>query len=174
MAKFVSKKLVLILFIMGLCFLYGCGSDENSTSSNSSSSSAAVPTISPSASAEPQMAKIVLVKDADSGLRVRSSASTDGDILGIAYNGDKFKLLLDEKQGDWYQIVYEGKNAYVYADYVTVQQVTLAEANALDDSSSTDSSASANSSEAGNGATPVPTATATPDNVSKSNEDGEA
>lgn len=51
-------------------------------------------------------------------LNVRSAADTkDSDILGIAKMGDSFVATAADK--DWYKILYDGKEAYVMAAYVT-------------------------------------------------------
>ena len=59
---------------------------------------------------------------------MRSAASTDSDVLGLAENGDTFLLLVGEAKDGWYQIQYEGKTAYVSEDYVTVKEVSVEEA----------------------------------------------
>ena len=60
-----------------------------------------------------------------------SQASTDSEILGLADNGDMLPLLVEEEKDGWYQIEYQGKPAYVSAEYATVQEVTLEEYNQL-------------------------------------------
>ncbi len=62
------------------------------------------------------MAKALRVT-ADSGLNVRKEASTDSEILGLAENGSRLALLLEDAQNGWYQVQYEGQAADVSADY---------------------------------------------------------
>lgn len=55
------------------------------------------------------------------GLNIRSAADTkDSDILGKANIGDSF--VATEADSKWYKITYEGKEAYVSAEYVTINQ----------------------------------------------------
>ena len=58
--------------------------------------------------------KTVTVKE---NVRVRKSASTDSDILGTAYAGEKLELVMKQADG-WTKIKYKGHTAYVKSDYV--------------------------------------------------------
>ena len=49
-------------------------------------------------------------------VNVRESASETANKLGVAYRGDTFDLL--EKKDGWCKITYNGKEAYVKADFV--------------------------------------------------------
>lgn len=49
-------------------------------------------------------------------VNVREGASETAKKLGVAYRGDKFDLI--EKSGGWCKIKYNGKEAYVKADFV--------------------------------------------------------
>lgn len=126
------KKWIMLLggLCLTACLLAGCGEkgedqSSSSTVSTTSSVSAAAPTPVPV-----QMAKAVKVNATD-GLNIRSQASTDSEILGLADNGDMLPLLVEEEKDGWYQIEYQGKPAYVSAEYATVQEVTLEEYNQL-------------------------------------------
>ena len=77
------KKIICLVMVVCLAGLCGCG-DKNKDPDQQGSSSAAAPTVSPSASPVPQKVKVVTVKDVDDGLNVRSAASTDSDVLGLA------------------------------------------------------------------------------------------
>ena len=50
-------------------------------------------------------------------LNVREQANTDSQILGVLSPGDKIQVT--GKNGSWYKVKYEGKKAFVYADYLT-------------------------------------------------------
>lgn len=122
--------------VLGLCMmvtmLAACGEDDDKTSSlasTASNSSAVTPVITPSPTPE-QTAKAVKVKATD-GLNIRSKGSTSGDILGLAEDGSKLALLVEDKQDGWYQVSYKGKAAYVSAEYVDVVEVSLDEYNKL-------------------------------------------
>ena len=49
-------------------------------------------------------------------VNVRESPSETANKLGVAYRGDTFDLI--EKSGGWCKITYNGKEAYVKADFV--------------------------------------------------------
>lgn len=50
-------------------------------------------------------------------VRVRASASENGEKLGTAYVGEKLELLMKQADG-WTKVKYNGKTAYVKSDYV--------------------------------------------------------
>lgn len=136
--------------VLGLCMtaalLSACGEDDKDSDSSLSSgagagSSMAAPiAVSPSPTPE-QMAKAVKVK-ADDGLNIRSKGSTDGDKLGLAKNGSKLALLVEDEKDGWYQVSYNGKAAYVSAEYVDVVEVTLDEYNRLKEEAGKDNTTS--------------------------------
>ena len=74
----------------------GSASDSDSSGSDSSSSGGQI-----------------TVKE---NVNVREGASETAKKLGVAYRGDKFELI--EKSGGWCKIKYNGKEAYVKADFV--------------------------------------------------------
>lgn len=124
--------LVLSLCMIG-CLLAACGEDDeegNSSAAGGAGTSSIAPvTVSPSPTPE-QTAKAVRVKATD-GLNVRSKASTSGQVLGLAKDGSKLALLVEDEQDGWYQVSYGGKPAYVSAEYADVVEVTLDEYNKL-------------------------------------------
>lgn len=175
MKKLVS--LTLVLCLIALVFS-GCGGDKKDE--NSSSVSSGTPaTVTPTPTPAPQMAKALRVT-ADSGLNVRAEASTDSEILGLAENGQRLALLMEDAQNGWYQVQYEGKTAYVSAEYAEVIEITLDEYNQLrNGTTSSEDSSSSQSSEAGSSeASPSPTPDASSSSTSTSSasentEDGE-
>lgn len=50
-------------------------------------------------------------------VRVRATASEDGEKLGTAYVGEKLELIMKQADG-WTKIKYNGRTAYVKSDYV--------------------------------------------------------
>ncbi len=50
-------------------------------------------------------------------VRVRASASENGEKLGTAYVGEKLELIMKQADG-WTKVKYNGKTAYVKSDYV--------------------------------------------------------
>lgn len=125
---------LLLSLLMVLCLILpvfsGCGGKDNkkeNSSSPASSSSVVRATPSP---VPVQKAKVVRVK-ADDGLNIRSTPSTDGEILGLAENNSFLPLLVDTASDGWYQVEYEGKAAYVSAEFAEIKEVTLSEYNKL-------------------------------------------
>ena len=111
------KKLVCILLAACLmtAALAGCGGKKDD---ETSSAPAPSPQVS-SAVSVPEVAETAkaLRVTADSGLNIRAEASTDSEILGLAENGERLALLVEDPQNGWYQIQYEGETAYVSSDY---------------------------------------------------------
>lgn len=61
-----------------------------------------------------QVTGTVTVKE---NVRVRASASENGEKLGTAYIGEKLELVMKQADG-WTKIKYNGRTAYVKSDYV--------------------------------------------------------
>ena len=125
MRRWLCLALALCLLASGLS---GCGKKEDKQENSSALESSAV-----SAMETPvpvQMAKAVLVT-ADVGLNIRSKPSTEAQILGLAEYHSMLPLLVDTAADGWYQVEYEGKPAYVFAEYADMREVTLSEYNKL-------------------------------------------
>ena len=60
----------------------------------------------------------VTVKEA---VRVRGSASTDGDVLGSVYQGETFDLIMEQADG-WCKISYNGQTGYIKSEFVEISQ----------------------------------------------------
>ena len=54
---------------------------------------------------------------AKESVRIRKSASTDSDVLGTAYAGDTFELVMEQADG-WSKIKYKGNNAFIKTEYL--------------------------------------------------------
>lgn len=50
-------------------------------------------------------------------VRVRKSASTDGEVLGTVYMGEKFELIMKQADG-WTKIKYNGQTGYIKSEYL--------------------------------------------------------
>lgn len=50
-------------------------------------------------------------------VRVRKSASTDGEVLGTVYIGETFELIMKQADG-WTKIKYKGQTAYIKSEYL--------------------------------------------------------
>ncbi|MCH5281255.1 MAG: SH3 domain-containing protein [Lachnospiraceae bacterium] len=56
---------------------------------------------------------------AKESVRVRASASTSGDVLGMAYEGESYDLIMEQADG-WCKISYHGKTGYVKTEFVDI------------------------------------------------------
>ena len=54
---------------------------------------------------------------AKESVRIRKSAGTDAEVLGTAYAGDTFELVMEQADG-WSKIKYKGNNAYIKTEYL--------------------------------------------------------
>lgn len=54
---------------------------------------------------------------AKESVRIRKAASTDSDVLGNAYRGDTFELVMEQADG-WSKIKYNGKDAYIKTEFL--------------------------------------------------------
>ena len=75
-----------------------------------------------------------MVVNVNSVLRVRSEANENSDILGFLTNGCNVNIL--GESGDWYNISYNGKNAYVSKEYVKITSENNSQSNSNDNNSS--------------------------------------
>ncbi len=154
------------------CGLAACGGDDKEEDSSALGSAAA--SFAPISTPEPTPAPAAkAAKITTDELNVRSSTSTDEDdnILGTVTEGDKLALMAETPQDDWYSVWFQGKTAYVFADYVEVVDVTAEEYSRLMSDSTpppteTPDPDSAAESPAPDGATAAPT-------PAIDNEDGE-
>lgn len=66
---------------------------------------------------EPEEPEIVIGKvTATTSINIRSSAGMDGERLGLLAAGESLDLLADE--GEWCKVIYNGRTAYVKAEFV--------------------------------------------------------
>lgn len=172
MKKFVWLTLLLCMIALVLC---GCGNDKGDENSSSGLDNTPA-TVSPSPTPEAQTAKALRVT-ADSGLNIRAEASTDSEILGLAESGARLALMMEDAQNGWYQIQYEGKTAYVSADYAEVIEVTMEEYNQLRGGSSSENTSDAGSEDPSSTQTTSSDSSASQNSTSSTNsedaEDGE-
>ena len=94
-------------------------SSSGTTSSNNSSSSSG----STAATSTDQIYGIAFVTG--SGLRLRSAANTSSSTLASASKGEVVVVL--EKSGAWYKVLYNLKEGYMHGDYLKVQTTGNAE-----------------------------------------------
>ena len=60
------------------------------------------------------------VYNTSQGLVLRGSASKTGDPIQTVYNDTEVEIL--EKEGDWYKVKVDGKEGYLFAEYVKTQE----------------------------------------------------
>lgn len=135
-----KRSLCLILsMLLLLGCLAACGNKEAAPSAADNGGSSAAASAGPDGGASPtpsptpaRSAKAARIT-AESGLRVRSSPSTDsdGNILFLAPNNSLLPLLMETPQDGWYEVEYEGKSAYISAEYAKVVEISLEQYNQL-------------------------------------------
>ena len=148
------KKLVylaLALCVMVAAFS-GCGG-KSDDGGNSSAVSSPPATVTPTPTPESQTAKALRVT-ADSGLNIRAEASTDGEILGLAENGQRLALMLEDPQNGWYQVQYNGQTAFVSAT-TSDTSAAATPTPAPDDTSSSGTDSSSSTSSTSSSTNPV-------------------
>ena len=108
----------------------GSSSSSGSTSSGSTSSSSSSTSTSDTSSSSTtaatstdQIYGIAFVTG--SGLRLRSAANTSSSTLASASKGEVVVVL--EKSGEWYKVLYNLKEGYMHGDYLKVQTTGNAE-----------------------------------------------
>ena len=94
----------------------GTASGSASSGSTASSNTSAPSSSSTSATATGQIHGIAFTTG--SGLRLRSAASTSSSTLASASKGEVVVVL--EKSGDWYKVIYNLKEGYMHGDYLKV------------------------------------------------------
>ena len=67
-------------------------------------------------------AKTGVVSNTSQGLVLRGSASKSGEPLSTVAEGTKVEIL--EEQDNWYKVNADGKEGYLFAEYVIVQEET--------------------------------------------------
>ena len=99
-------------------------SNSNSSSSgNSSANNSGSTSNSTTATSTDQIYGIAFVNG--SGLRLRSAAKTSSSTLASASKGEVVVVL--EKSGEWYKVLYNQKEGYMHGDYLKVQTTGNAE-----------------------------------------------
>lgn len=102
--------------------LNGTSSASGSTSSGSSSSSSGS---SSSTSTSSSGIKYGIGFVTGSGLRLRSTADTNGATVDTASKNEVVVVI--SKEGDWYKVIYNLKEGYMHADYLKVSTAENAE-----------------------------------------------
>lgn len=74
---------------------------------------------------EPELVIEERVRMTSDNINVRSGPGTDYERLGSAYIGYDFEFV--EQLEEWTKIIYDGKEAYVYSEYVEVIPMVLQE-----------------------------------------------
>ena len=144
-----KKILALVFIIIISVFCVACGSDKKDNDNSSLNSVISDVPAEPVSTPAP-MVKIVVVKGASDGLNIRKEASSAGEILKLAQNGDKFVLVTEGKAGGWHEIMLGEQHVFISADYASVQEISADEIDSLNNVASASAS-------------PSPSAAATPE-----------
>lgn len=67
--------------------------------------------------------RVRMIRD---NINVRSGPGTEYERLGSAYSGYDFELV-EQLESGWTKIIYDGKDAYVYTEYIEVIPMILQE-----------------------------------------------
>ena len=69
---------------------------------------------------DPASGKIATVVKAKNGVNIRAKASSSSKILGVAYNGDTFKVL--GTSGNWVKVEFDGISAFIHQKYAKLSK----------------------------------------------------
>ena len=116
--------------------LSASSSTNNSTSSSSGSSSNNSHSSTTSGTIQNYATKNGTLQNVSSSLRIRSTASTTGSVLGYIYPGTTFKII--GESGSWYHVDVNGKKGYASKTYIKI--VTASSSSNSNSSSSHESS----------------------------------
>ena len=75
-----------------------------------------------SAMATPTLAASIGTVVSDSGLNLRSSASTDSTVLATLANGTQVDVISTTADGCWHEVSYNGVTGYLSGDYLKVEE----------------------------------------------------
>ena len=73
----------------------------------------------------PSFAASIGTVTSDTGLNVRTEASTDAAVLTVLDYGTQVDVLSTSADGTWHQVTYNGVTGYVSGDYLQVTQEKL-------------------------------------------------
>lgn len=127
MTKTKFKRVICVLLIAILAFtLCACskkGKDEVSDAKDNTEVSdvSGEPSVDPTPTPVPEDMVDVVVVSGD-GVYIRASASTEEEPLGYADSGATFQLVAKDNP-DWFQIKYNGEDAYITTLYSEIKQI---------------------------------------------------
>ena len=98
---------------------FGSNSSSGSDTTNNTTSDNTANNSTTSASTASSGVKQGIAFVTGSGLRMRASASTSSQTLASASKGEVVVIL--DKQGDWYKVIYNLKEGYMHGDYLNVK-----------------------------------------------------
>jgi len=133
----IARRTAVLLLALVLCIaMCACSKGEakkpkesddppsNVETSNPDDNDVATPdTPSPSPEPTPIYESIMIgtVKEINTFLNVRSGPGTDYEVVGKAYTGDTFKVVLKFVDGGyWHKVEYGSTFAYVHSDYLDI------------------------------------------------------
>jgi len=125
MKKYRSLICILLAALMAFT-LCACSKDKDKESSDpksdvSASDPANESSVTPTPTPVPEETVEVVVVNGD-GVYIRASASTEQEPLGYADSGATFQLVSKDNP-DWFQIKYEGQDAYITTLYSELKSI---------------------------------------------------
>lgn len=128
-----NKVLKKITFVFAaLCVsatMFACSSKDPGTSSSGLDITVSTAPTTETAQRVQTAKEVSVLKVTGDGVNVRDAANTDGEILGQAEKGEYYSL--KGQEGEWNQIEFDGKKAFISAKFSSVQKVTEAQAKKL-------------------------------------------
>ena len=135
MTKTKFKRAICVLLIAILAFtLCACSKDKKDDVSEPESDAGTSdvsdePSVDPAPTPVPEDMVDVVVVTGD-GVYIRGSASTEEEPLGYADSGATFQLVSKDNP-DWFQIKYNGEDAYITTLYSEIKQIKQAAYDAM-------------------------------------------
>ncbi|MDY5913520.1 MAG: SH3 domain-containing protein [Inconstantimicrobium porci] len=126
-------------------------STNNSTSSSSGSSSNNSHSSTTSGTIQNYATKNGTLQNVSSSLRIRSTASTTGSVLGYIYPGTTFKII--GESGSWYYVDVNGKKGYASKEYIKITSASSSSSSTNNNSSSSGSSSNNSQNSTSSGTT---------------------
>lgn len=113
------KKVVLFVLVLVLLFCSACGKkapEESEPDPSSTVSSETAP--EPPAPAPVEIFGKIINVEKNSYANVRSGPGTEKEVIGKAFPDESYKMDLDGSTEDWKKIDYNGRDGYVFKDYI--------------------------------------------------------
>lgn len=122
-----KKFLLLVMAFALIISVCACGGNEEKEESSSMPDISAVESTEPTPTPPPKEVKVLI---AGEGVNIRAAANTDCEIYYMAVN-EPYYLISEDDGSGFHKILFEGKEAYIFAEYCEIKTMTEEEAEAL-------------------------------------------